>query len=49
MQQVFDYDDDYSTEYLIRFNQAVAESRNFGFTRDPFVSRTGCRPARNCR
>ena len=38
MQQVFDYDDDYSTEYRIRFNQAVAESRNLGFTRDPFVS-----------
>lgn len=38
MQQVFDYDDDYSSEYRALFSQALVESRNMSFSRDALVS-----------
>jgi len=38
MQQVFDYNDNYSIEYRARFSQALVESRNLGFLRDARVS-----------
>jgi hypothetical protein len=38
MQQVFDYNDDYSTQYRSLFSHALVESRNLGFSREVRVS-----------
>jgi hypothetical protein len=38
MQETFNYDDDYSTEYRSIFSNALIESTKLGFTRNPLIS-----------
>lgn len=38
MQQLFDYNDDYSSKYRSLFAEALRESTKLGFTRDPLIS-----------
>jgi len=38
MQQLFDYNDDYSSQYRSLFAEALRHSTELGFTRDPLIS-----------
>jgi hypothetical protein len=38
MQQIFNYDDDYSSKYRSLFAEATRQSKELGFIRDPLIS-----------